>query len=85
MGGAERPFHHGSSRRTVSNMTVKQGAILCDSNGCWNALEMLSPAERFAAPADDTIRHRAKREGWTIDHQDRDICSRHLHARGEAR
>jgi len=57
---------------------VNGGAILCDSNGCFSDLVLLSPAERFAAPPKATIRDRARDEGWTTDHHDRDICSMHL-------
>ena len=27
--------------------TLRQGAILCDFDGCWNAFEVSSPIERF--------------------------------------
>jgi len=47
-------------------------AFLCDSNGCHSALVLLSRAESFAVPVKEAIRDRAKSEGWTTDHQDRD-------------
>ena len=52
-------------------------AFLCDSNGCHSALVLLSRAESFAVPVKEAIRDRAKSEGWTTDHQDRDLCPTH--------
>jgi hypothetical protein len=58
-------------------MTVSGGAISCDSNGCFTSLALLSGAEKFAPPSTRKIRGRARAEGWTVDHQDRDLCSKH--------
>src|ERR1700681_2377179 len=54
---AEIPFHRRIIQPYGGVVAVKRGAVLCDSKDCWNALEVLSPAERFAAPAKDTIRN----------------------------
>ena len=51
---------------------MRRGAILCDFEGCWNALVVSSPEERLAPPVNDIIQHRAWVQGWTTDDQDRD-------------
>jgi hypothetical protein len=58
-------------------VTLRQGAILCDFDGCWSALVVSSPRERLVPPVDDIMQHRAWVRGWTTDEQDCDFCSRH--------
>jgi hypothetical protein len=58
-------------------VTLRRGAILCDFGGCWSALVVSSPIERFMPPVDDMIQHRAWVKGWTTDNKDRDFCPRH--------
>lgn len=63
------------------DVSLGGGAILCDFEGCWNALVVSNPLERFAPPVNDIIQHRAWCKGWTTDEQDRDLCSRHSRGR----
>jgi len=64
-------------RPTVATVTLRQRAILCDFDGCWNSLVVSSPVEISTPPVHDIIQHRAWCKGWTTDDEDRDFCSRH--------
>jgi len=64
--------------RTLGSVSIGNGAILCDFEGCWNALLVSSAHERIDPPVDDIIQHRAwAQQGWRTDNEGRDLCSRH--------
>ena len=67
-------FWSGSYARTV---TLSRGSILCDFDGCWNAMIVSRPMERLIPPVDDIIQHRAWVKGWTTYNGEQDFCSRH--------
>jgi len=74
-------LHRGGTRqrgRTLGSVSIGNGAILCDFEGCWNALLVSSAHERIDPPVDDIIQHRAwAQQGWRTDNEGRDLCSRH--------
>jgi len=80
VGCTKSPFALGgraAGRPTLATVTVSHGAILCDFDGCWNALVVSSPDERFTPPVNDIIQHRAWVNGWWTDDQEQDFCPRH--------